>query len=102
MHYDLVLNGVELGGGSVRIHDAAFQEYIFRDILKLSAAEIEEFRHLLTALASGCPPHAGIALGFDRLVATLFGTHSIRDVIAFPKTGAGKDLMVNSPAPYRR
>lgn len=96
-HYDLVLNGVELGGGSRRIHDPKVQEYIFRDVLKMSNARIDDFRHLLDVLSHGCPPHAGIALGFDRLVATMLGRKSIRDVVAFPKSGKGEDLLVNSP-----
>ncbi|KAL6712547.1 aspartate--tRNA ligase msd1 [Coniothyrium glycines] len=96
-HYDIVLNGVELGGGSRRIHNAAVQEFIFRDILKMRAERIEDFRHLLDVLRSGCPPHAGIALGWDRLLAVMCGTESVRDVIAFPKSGKGEDLLVKSP-----
>lgn len=97
-HYDLVINGVEVGGGSVRIHDAAIQELVFRDVLKMSPERIEDFRHLLDALAAGCPPHAGFALGFDRLMAVLLEKESVKDVIAFPKTAAGEDKMVSSPA----
>ena len=97
-HYDLVLNGVELGGGSRRIHDPRLQEYILRDILKISNARLVDFEHLLGVLKAGCPPHAGIALGFDRLIATMLGKGSIRDVIAFPKSGKGEDLLVKSPA----
>jgi aspartyl-tRNA synthetase len=96
-HYDLVVNGVELGGGSRRIHDAAMQEFIFCDVLKMIPERIEDFRHLLDALASGCPPHAGIALGWDRLIAVMRGKESVRDVIAFPKSGRGEDGMVKSP-----
>lgn len=96
-HYDIVVNGVELGGGSRRIHSAAMQEFIFRDILKMRPERIEDFRHLLEVLRSGCPPHAGIALGWDRLVAMLCQTESVRDVIAFPKSGRGEDLLVKSP-----
>ena len=96
-HYDIVLNGVELGGGSRRIHNAAVQEFIFRDVLKMAPERIEDFRHLLDVLGSGCPPHAGIALGWDRLVATMLGKSSVRDVIAFPKSGAGEDRLVGSP-----
>ena len=95
-HYDLVLNGVELGGGSRRIHSAAFQEYILRDILRVSDERMEDFAHLIEVLRMGCPPHAGLAIGFDRLVATMLGKESIRDVIAFPKS-QGKDLLVSSP-----
>ncbi|KAJ5895178.1 hypothetical protein N7495_006869 [Penicillium taxi] len=99
-HYDLVVNGVELGGGSRRIHDAAVQEFILRDILKVPAERLADFSHLLDALRSGCPPHAGLALGFDRLVAVMLGRESVRDVIAFPKTGkGGDDAMVRAPSP---
>ncbi|KAK3330129.1 tRNA synthetases class II-domain-containing protein [Apodospora peruviana] len=96
-HYDLVVNGVELGGGSRRIHLAVLQEYVMRDILRMTDTGVEQFSHLLEALRVGCPPHAGFALGFDRLVAVLTHTESVRDVIAFPKSMKGKDLMVNSP-----
>ncbi|KAF2691716.1 aspartyl-tRNA synthetase-like protein [Lentithecium fluviatile CBS 122367] len=96
-HYDIVVNGVELGGGSQRIHNAEVQEFIFRDVLKMKPERIEDFRHLLNALRSGCPPHAGLALGWDRLVAVLQGVDSVRDVIAFPKTGSGEDPMVKAP-----
>lgn len=96
-HYDIVVNGVELGGGSRRIHNAAMQEFIFRDILKMKKERIEDFRHLLDVLRSGCPPHAGIALGWDRLMSIMCGKDSVRDVIAFPKSGKGEDLLVKSP-----
>ncbi|GJE84606.1 aspartyl-tRNA synthetase [Phanerochaete sordida] len=98
-HYDLVLNGMEIGGGSVRVHDAEMQEHIFTEILQLHEQEKTSFNHLLHALRCGAPPHGGIALGFDRLMAILCKTESIRDVIAFPKTGAGTDLLFKSPAP---
>ncbi|KAI0356589.1 hypothetical protein OH77DRAFT_1423519 [Trametes cingulata] len=98
-HYDLVLNGVEIGGGSVRVHDAAMQEYIFSKILQLDEKEKSSFNHLLHALRCGAPPHGGFAFGFDRLMAILCGTTSIRDVIAFPKTAAGTDLLFKSPSP---
>lgn len=98
-HYDLVLNGTEIGGGSVRIHDAAMQDYIFTHILQLNEKEKAPFDHLLHALQCGAPPHGGIALGFDRLMAMLCNTRSIRDVIAFPKTSNGVDLLFKSPAP---
>lgn len=98
--WDLVINGVEVGGGSVRIHQADMQELIFRDVLKMPPKHIEAFRPLLNALAAACPPHAGMALGFDRLMALLLGRSSIRDVIAFPKYGIdGNDRMTGSPAP---
>ncbi|KAF7564712.1 aspartyl-tRNA synthetase [Pyrenophora tritici-repentis] len=96
-HYDIVVNGVELGGGSRRIHSAAVQEFIFKDILKMKPERVEDFRHLLDVLRSGCPPHAGIALGWDRLMAVLCHRESVRDVIAFPKSGKGEDLLVKSP-----
>ncbi|KAI0663087.1 hypothetical protein C8Q70DRAFT_491509 [Cubamyces menziesii] len=98
-HYDLVLNGVEIGGGSVRVHDAAMQEYIFANILQLDEKEKSSFNHLLHALRCGAPPHGGFAFGFDRLMAILCKTASIRDVIAFPKTAAGTDLLFKSPSP---
>ena len=98
-HYDLVINGVEVGGGSKRIHDSVVQEHVFRDILKMSPERIEDFRHLLEALRVGCPPHSGIALGFDRLMTIICDKESVRDVIAFPKWGAaGEDKLVKSPS----
>ncbi|KAJ7283865.1 hypothetical protein C8J57DRAFT_1677364 [Mycena rebaudengoi] len=97
-HYDLVLNGVEIGGGSVRIHDAAMQDHIFSNILQLTEQEKTPFAQLLHALRCGAPPHGGIALGFDRLMAILCNTQSIKDVIAFPKTSVGTDLLFKSPA----
>ncbi|KAJ4384013.1 aspartate--tRNA ligase msd1 [Didymella sp. IMI 355093] len=96
-HYDIVVNGVELGGGSRRIHNAAVQEFIFSDVLKMKPERVEDFRHLLDVLRSGCPPHCGIALGWDRLMAIMCHKESVRDVIAFPKSGKGEDLMVKSP-----
>jgi len=96
-HYDLVVNGVELGGGSRRIHSAEMQRFIMKDILKMSQERLNDFSHLFEALRAGCPPHAGLALGFDRLVAVLLGRDSVRDVIAFPKSGRGEDLMIKSP-----
>ncbi|KAK8165045.1 aspartyl-tRNA synthetase [Phyllosticta citrichinensis] len=96
-HYDLVVNGVELGGGSRRIHVAEVQEWVMREVLKMSDERIEDFRHLLEVLRAGCPPHAGIALGFDRLIAVMLGRDSVRDVIAFPKSGKGEDMLVKSP-----
>ncbi|KAK0656616.1 tRNA synthetases class II-domain-containing protein [Cercophora newfieldiana] len=96
-HYDLVVNGVELGGGSRRIHLAKMQEYIMREILKMTDQGVGQFSHLLEALRAGCPPHAGFALGFDRLVAVFTHTDSVRDVIAFPKSMKGEDLTVKSP-----
>ena len=96
--YDLVLNGVEIGGGSERNHIASVQDFIMRDVLKMTDERIGDFSHLFDILRSGCPPHAGFALGFDRLVAILSDTFTVRDVIAFPKTMKGEDLFVRSPS----
>ncbi|ROV95808.1 hypothetical protein VSDG_05228 [Cytospora chrysosperma] len=96
-HYDLVVNGVELGGGSRRIHVAAVQEYVFREVLRMSDEGVEHFSHLLEALRAGCPPHAGFAFGWDRLVATLGYTGSVRDVIAFPKSKKGDEPVARAP-----
>ena len=96
-HYDLVCNGVELGGGSRRIHVAEIQEFVFRDILQMNETRIGQFSHLLDALRCGCPPHAGFAFGFDRLCAVMTDTSSVRDVIAFPKSMKGEDLFAKSP-----
>lgn len=98
-HFDLVINGIEVGGGSRRVHDADMQEHIFRNVLKLPEERINDFAHLLRALRSGCPPHTGMALGFDRLMTILTRTDSVRDVIAFPKTGSGEDAFVGAPSP---
>ncbi|RPA97353.1 hypothetical protein L873DRAFT_1128960 [Choiromyces venosus 120613-1] len=97
-HYDLVVNGIELGGGSRRIHEAALQKYILEHVLRMPEDKLKQFDHLLEVLDSGCPPHAGIALGFDRLIAVMMGRDSIRDVIAFPKNAKGADVMVGSPS----
>lgn len=96
-HYDLVMNGVELGGGSRRIHNAAIQRFIMEKVLQMSPDRVSEFNHLLEVLRAGCPPHAGIALGFDRLIAVMLGKTSLRDVIAFPKNGSGEDVLMKSP-----
>jgi len=95
LHYDLVLNGQEIAGGSVRIHSAEDQTFVLEDVL---GEDVSELEHLISALKSGCPPHAGIAIGLDRLVAILTKANSIRDVIAFPKSGDGKDLMGGAPS----
>lgn len=97
--YDLVVNGAELGGGSIRIHDSAVQQKIF-ELMNLGPQEIEnKFGFFTKALKYGAPPHGGIALGLDRLVMTLCGTDNIRDVIAFPKTTSGLSLMDGCPSP---
>ncbi|XP_073903534.1 aspartate--tRNA ligase, mitochondrial isoform X5 [Castor canadensis] len=93
-HYDLVLNGSEIGGGSIRIHDAELQRYILATLLK---EDVKLLSHLLQALDYGAPPHGGIALGLDRLMCLVAGAPSIRDVIAFPKSFRGHDLMSNAP-----
>jgi aspartyl-tRNA synthetase len=99
-HYDIVLNGVELGGGSIRIHNPAVQKRVFEDILKIPADMVaSRFGYMLKAFAYGAPPHGGIALGFDRVVAMLAGRSSIRDILAFPKNQNGRDLMADCPSP---
>lgn len=99
-HYDVVLNGMELGGGSIRIHQPALQKKVFEEVLKIPTDVVESrFGYMLKAFTYGAPPHGGIAFGLDRMVALLCGTTSIRDVIAFPKTQKGQDLMAQSPTP---
>ena len=99
-HYDVVVNGVELGGGSIRIHQPQVQKTVFEDVLQIAPEETKlRFGYMLDAFRYGAPPHGGIALGFDRLIAILCGTPSIRDVIAFPKTAKGTCLMTESPSP---
>ncbi len=96
--YDLVINGVEIGGGSIRIHDEELQKLMFRN-LGLSDEEASlKFGFLMNAFKYGAPPHGGIAFGFDRLTALFAGIDSIRDVIAFPKNNAGRDIMIDTPS----
>jgi aspartyl-tRNA synthetase len=97
--YDLVLNGYEVGGGSIRIHDPEVQHRVF-EVLGLSDVEIEEkFGHLLRAFRYGVPPHGGIAMGLDRIVMLMADRDTIRDVTAFPKAQSGADPLTGAPAP---
>ena len=97
-HYDIVVNGVELGGGSIRIHQPDVQKTVFEEVLQIPPDMVKaRFGYMLEAFRFGAPPHGGIALGFDRLIAILCNTPSIRDVIAFPKTAKGTCLMTDSP-----
>ena len=96
--YDLVLNGNEIGGGSIRIHDKKIQQRIF-DCLGFTKEEAEkQFGFLMNAFEYGAPPHGGIAFGLDRLVAIMGGNEIIRDFIAFPKNNSGRDVMIDSPS----
>lgn len=97
--YDLAMNGVELGGGSIRIHDRALQSRMF-DLLGFTKEEAQaQFGFLMSAFEYGAPPHGGLAFGLDRLVATMGGSDSIRDYIAFPKNNSGRDVMIDAPSP---
>jgi aspartyl-tRNA synthetase len=97
--YDLAMNGVELGGGSIRIHDRELQSRMF-DLLGFTKEEaLAQFGFLMNAFEYGAPPHGGLAFGLDRLVATMGGSESIRDYIAFPKNNRGRDVMIDAPAP---
>ncbi len=99
--YDIVLNGYEVGGGSIRIHDSAMQAKVFQ-LLSLSDEETRErFGYFLEALSYGTPPHGGIALGLDRMAMLLCGETSLRQIIAFSKTASGTDLMTGSPSTVR-
>ena len=97
--YDLVINGIEIGGGSIRIHDSSIQKLMFK-VLGFTEEEADsQFGFLLNAFKYGAPPHGGIAFGFDRWVALFGGQDSIRDFIAFPKNNSGRDVMIDTPAP---
>ncbi|MBM3160108.1 MAG: aspartate--tRNA ligase [Bacteroidetes bacterium] len=97
--YDLAMNGVELGGGSIRIHDRTLQAQMF-DLLGFTKEEAQaQFGFLMNAFEYGAPPHGGLAFGLDRLVATMGGSESIRDYIAFPKNNSGRDTMIDAPSP---
>jgi len=96
--YDLVINGVEIGGGSIRIHNDELQQKMFK-ILGFSEEEAEnQFGFLMNAFKYGAPPHGGVAFGFDRWVSLFAGLDSIREVIAFPKNNAGRDVMNDAPS----
>ncbi len=98
--YDIVLNGSEIGGGSIRIHQPELQDRVFKNVLGLPTETVDElFGYMLKAFKFGAPPHGGLALGFDRLCAVMGKTKSIRDVIAFPKTQKGQDMMTAAPGP---
>ena len=96
--YDLVINGVEIGGGSIRIHDASVQKLMFKVLGFTDDEAGEQFGFLLNAFKFGAPPHGGVAFGFDRWVAMFGGQDSIRDFIAFPKNNSGRDVMLDSPS----
>lgn len=96
--YDMVINGVEVGGGSVRIYDSALQKKMFSLLGFTEERAQEQFGFLMNAFKYGAPPHAGLAFGLDRLVSLFAGLDSIRDCIAFPKNNSGRDVMVDAPA----
>jgi aspartyl-tRNA synthetase len=97
--YDFVCNGTEIGGGSIRIHDAELQAKVFNALGFTPEAAEEQFGFLMNAFKYGAPPHGGLAFGFDRLCSLFGGSESIRDYIAFPKNNAGRDVMLDGPSP---
>jgi aspartyl-tRNA synthetase len=100
--YDLVINGIEIGGGSIRFHNDVLQQKIFK-VMGFSEEEAEkQFGFLMNAFKYGAPPHGGVAFGFDRWVALFAGADSIRDVIAFPKNNAGRDVMNDAPSAIKK
>ena len=96
--HELVLNGIEVGGGSIRIHDPKLQNQIW-DLIGFNAEQKKQFKHLIEAFEYGVPPHGGIAPGFDRLISLLSGEPNIREVIAFPLNQDGRDPLMDSPSP---
>jgi aspartyl-tRNA synthetase len=96
--YDMVINGIEIGGGSIRIHDEKLQKLMFKNLGFDDEDAVEKFGFLMSAFRYGAPPHGGIAFGFDRWVALFAGLDSIRDVIAFPKNNSGRDVMIDTPS----
>src|SRR5690606_35534420 len=96
--YDLVINGTEIGGGSIRIHDRELQALMFKHLGFSKEEAQSQFGFLMEAFEYGAPPHGGIAFGFDRLVSIFAGLDTIRDVIAFPKNNSGRDTMIDSPS----
>jgi aspartyl-tRNA synthetase len=96
--YDMVLNGNEIGGGSIRIHDKATQQLMFNYLGFTPEEAKNQFGFLMDAFQFGAPPHGGLAFGLDRLVAILGGQETIRDFIAFPKNNSGRDVMIDAPA----
>ncbi|MDE6835651.1 MAG: aspartate--tRNA ligase, partial [Muribaculaceae bacterium] len=100
--YDIVVNGTELGGGSIRIHDSQLQDKMFKLLGFTPERAHEQFGFLMNAFKYGAPPHGGLALGFDRFVSILAGLDTIRDVIAFPKNNSGRDTMNESPSPIAK
>ena len=98
LQHDLVLNGFEVGGGSIRIHQREVQEKIF-DLIGFTKEQQSQFEHMLTAFEYGVPPHGGIAPGFDRLLMAILGEPNLREVIAFPATSSGRTAVMDAPSP---